>query len=251
MTDQWAVITGASSGIGAAFARAVARQGSNVLLVARSADRLQALADELSAEYSISALVRPVDLTSPQRKELVEELRGLRVHTLVNNAGFGTSGKFAELDRGRLEKEITLNVAALTELSHAVAGPMVERGRGAIINLASTAAFQPIPELAVYAATKAYVLSFTVALWEELHATGVRALAVCPGPTDTNFFDDMGEILQDRRRPEQVVEAALRALARHQPFVIDGAKNRLLAFANRFAPVGVSAKVARLVLHNT
>lgn len=251
MTSQWAVITGASSGIGACFARELARRGSDVLLAARNGTRLAELAEELRGQYAVDVRVRSLDLAADGGAELAEELRELDVHTLVNNAGFGTAGRFAELDGTSLARQVSLNVAALTELSHAVAPAMVRRGRGAIINVASTAAFQPVPEMAVYAATKAYVLSFTVALWEELHPTGVRALAVCPGPTDTAFFDNMGDILRTRRRPEQVVASAFTGLKRHQPFVVDGAGNYLLTFTNRFAPVRLSAKVARRILHHT
>lgn len=254
MDGQWAVITGASAGLGVAYAEHLAAEGHALLLAARREDRLEALADRLRTEHGVEVRVHPVNLSSEAgRGAFVEEIRRTPVHTLVNNAGMGTVGTFAQLDADRVRKEVALNVAALTDLSHAVAGQMVERGRGAIINVASTAAFQPMPEMAVYAATKGYVLQFTIALWEELRSTGVRALAICPGPTSTEFFDNAGDdsVLRVRRTPEQVIDTTFRALAAHEPFVIDGARSKAMALANRFAPRSVSARVARLVLHHT
>lgn len=254
MTTPWAVITGASAGLGITFAERLASQGSNVVLAARREDRLKEVADDLRRRHGVEAEIRAVDLSSEAaRKDFVDEVRGMGVHTLVNNAGFGSVGKFADLDAARVAQEVSLNVGALTELSHAVAGPMTRRGRGAIINVASTGAFQPIPEMAVYAATKGYVLQFTVALWEELHPTGVRAIAICPGPTETEFFRNAGDdsVLSARRTPEQVIDATFDGLAKHRPFVVDGVRNKTMAFANRFAPMGIQARIARLVVRNT
>lgn len=254
MTAEWAVITGASAGLGVAYAERLASEGSNLILAARREDRLNELAEDLRQRHGVEVQVRPVDLASEVgRAAFVDEIRQTPVHTMINNAGVGTVGNFAELDAERVAKEVSLNVGALTELSHAVAAPMVARGRGAIINVASTAAFQPMPEMAVYAATKGYVLQLTVALWEELRLTGVRALAICPGPTSTDFFGNAGDdnVLKSRRTPEQVIDTTFKALAAHEPFVIDGARSKVMAFANRFAPRGLSARVARLVIHNT
>lgn len=254
MTTPWAVITGASAGLGVAFAERLASQGSNVLLAARREDRLQEVAERIERTYGTSAAVRAVDLSSPDaRAGFVDELRHSEVHTLVNNAGFGSVGQFRELDAARVAQEVSLNVGALTELSHAVVGGMVERGSGAIVNVASTAAFQPISGMAVYAATKGYVLQLSVALWDELHDTGVRALAICPGPTDTEFFSNAGDdnVLRSRRTPEQVVDAAFEGLARHRPFVVDGMRNRVMALGNRFLPRGFQTKVAQLVVKHT
>ncbi|WP_296138124.1 SDR family oxidoreductase [uncultured Tessaracoccus sp.] len=253
MESQWAVVTGASAGLGAAFADHIAAQGSGVILAARREDRLEEVAAGIRARHGVPTKVRPVDLASEAgRAEFVEEVRHTPVHTLVNNAGFGSVGEFTSIDAARLAQETSLNVGALTELTRAVVVPMVDRGRGAIINVASTAAFQPMPEMAVYAASKGYVLQFTIALWEELLPTGVRAVAICPGPTDTEFFANAGDgsVLQRRRTPQQVVDATFRALQRHDPFVVDGLRNRALALANRFAPRSVQARVARLVLHH-
>lgn len=254
MANEWAVVTGASAGLGIGYAERLAQQGSDVLLVARRQTLLEATADTLRRRYGVRAEARAVDLSSEDsRAEFVDELRSRPVHTLINNAGFGTVGPFSRLDADRVRSEVSLNVGALTDLSHAVAGQMVDRGRGAIVNVASTAAFQPMPEMAVYAATKGYVLQFTVALWQELYDTGVRALAVCPGPTNTSFFANAGDdqVLRMRRTADQVVDTTFRALARHQPFVVDGFRSQVLAFANRFAPRGLSARVAALVMRYT
>lgn len=254
MTKEWAVVTGASAGLGIAFAEHLAKQGSDIILAARRQDKLEEVADKLAHRHGIRTEVRAVDLASETgRADFVEEIHATPVHTLVNNAGFGSVGKFAELAPARLAQETSLDVGALTELSRAVVEGMIGRRRGAIINVASTAAFQPIPDMAVYAAAKSYVLQFTIALWHELYATGVRAVAICPGPTDTEFFANAGDdgVLTQRRRPDQVVETAFKALEEHRPFAIDGARNRVLALANRFAPRSVQARVAKMVIHNT
>lgn len=254
MTQEWAVVTGASAGLGIAFANRLAQQGSDIILAARREDKLQEVAADLQRRYSIQTQVRPVDLASAAgRADFVEEIRATSVHTLVNNAGFGSVGKFAELDPARISQEASLDVGAVTDLSRAVVAGMVERGRGAIINVASTAAFQPIPDMAVYAAAKGYVLQLTVAMWQELYDTGVRAVAICPGPTDTEFFANAGDdaVLTQRRTPQQVVDTAFAALQAHRPFAIDGVRNKALALANRFAPRSLQAQVAKLVIYNT
>src|SRR5271156_4950090 len=182
-----ALITGASTGIGAEFARKLARRGMNVILVARSEDKLQALASELK---NIKATVIPLDLTlpdaAPTLKKKVAEL-GLQVDLLINNAGFGTFGPFEEIDPKLEQQEIQLNVMALVDLTHAFIPAMLERGEGAIINLASVAAHQPVPYMSVYAATKAFVLSFSEALWAEYKDRGIRVLSLNPGATKTEF----------------------------------------------------------------
>lgn len=247
MSMPWAVVTGASSGLGVHYADRLAQQGSDLILAARREQELSEVADDLRRRHGVTVEIRPVDLASEDgRAGFVEEVAGLDVHTIVNNAGFGSAGQFKDLERSRVQQEVSLNVGALTELSHAVVGGMVERGRGAIINVASTAAFQPMPGLAVYSGTKIYVLQFTVALWEELHDTGVRALAVCPGPTNTRFFEYAGDdsVLRQRRSPEQVIDASFRALEAHRPFVVDGVRNRIVALSNRFVPRSVSARLA-------
>lgn len=244
---QWAVVTGASGGLGEEFARHLASQGANVILVARSHEKLDQLARALEDEFGIATWVLPCDLSdAAARAELIEQLTGAEVHTMVNNAGFGTIGKFADRSSERINEEIAVNIAALTELTHAVLPHLVARGRGAIINVASTAAFQPIPEMAVYAASKAYVLRFTEALWAELRGTEVRAVCICPGPTETQFFAAAGDdnVMTNRRSPSQVVAATFAALANHQPYVVDGRRNWLLAQLNRFAPTRLQLLVA-------
>lgn len=222
------LITGASSGIGEAFARALAARGDNLLLVARSEDKLISLCNELGRAHGVGCQQFAVDLSEEGAGGLLfaEAVgRGLEVETLVNNAGFGSMGEFASLDLHRELNMIELNVRALVELTHLFLAPMRERKRGSIINVASTAAFQPVPFMATYAATKAFVLSFSEALWEENRALGVRVLALCPGVTETNFFA-AGKMerppFRASQTPEQVVATALRALEHGRSHVVSG-----------------------------
>lgn len=248
--SSWAVVTGASAGLGEAFAGHLAKHGSNVALVARRAGEMQNLAAGLERAHGVGTMVLPTDLTDEDaRAALIERLDALQVHTLVNNAGFGTHGPLSTLERDRISREVRLNALALTELTHAVLPAMVGRGRGAIVNVASTAAFQPIPEMATYAATKAYVLSLSNALWAELRTTGVRVVCVCPGPTNTSFFENLGNdsVMTNRRTPDQVIAATFRALDRRQPYVVDGWMNKTLAQANRFAPTTLALKLSNWV----
>lgn len=250
MQQTWAVVTGASSGLGVTFAQRIARQGVGVVLVARSAEPMHKLAKDLEANHGVETMVLPVDLSDRNaRQALVETITDLNLSYLVNNAGFGTLGSFAAADAERMIREQELNMVAVTDLTRAVVPGMVERGRGAIINVASTAAFQPVPEMAVYAATKAFVLRFTIALWHELHPTGVRAVAVCPGPTDTGFFAEAGDdsVMSRRRNPEQVADSTFAALKRHRPYVVDGFVNSVMAFANRLAPTSLQTVLARRI----
>ncbi|NHB85481.1 SDR family oxidoreductase [Tessaracoccus sp. HDW20] len=250
MSRTWAVVTGASSGLGVAFAERIASEGVNVVLSARSADRLDALGADLRSRYGVETATVAVDLgVREQRDVLIEVMADKPLSYLVNNAGFGTIGEFVDADPDRIFDELNLNVVALTKLSRAAVPGMVARGHGAIINVASTAAFQPLPTMAVYAASKSYVLNFSIALWEELRTTGVRAMAICPGPTDTEFFQKAGDdnVLARRRTPQQVVDTTFRTLGQHRPYAIDGARNSALAFANRFAPAWFQAKAARFL----
>jgi len=220
------LITGASSGIGAAFARKLAARGRNVLLVARSEDKLIALCNELGRLTSIRAQYLALDLQQHEAgAQLFEETqkRELEIDTLINNAGFGSMGDFAKLDPDRELEMIELNVRAVVDLTHRFLPRMRERKRGTIINVASTAAFQPVPYMATYAATKAFVLSFSEALWEENRLHGVHVMALCPGVTETNFFQ-ASEIdrppMRTIQTPEEVVETALRALDRKKNLVV-------------------------------
>jgi short-subunit dehydrogenase len=236
------LITGASSGIGAAFARKLAKRGRNVLLVARSEDKLIALCNEIGRASGIRAQYVAIDMAEPEAAYyLFEETkkRELLIDMLVNNAGFGSMGDFARLDRAQELEMIDLNVKSLVDLTYRFLVPMRERGQGAIINLASTAGFQAVPFMATYAATKAFVLSFSQALWEENRRHGIHVLALCPGVTDTNFFA-ASKIdrppMRTVQTPEEVVDAALRGLARGKGLVISGWTNWLTTEAERFVP---------------
>jgi len=236
------LITGASSGIGEAFARKLAAEGHNVLLVARSEDKLIALCNELGLNHNVRAEYFVADLSQPESPaRLLEETRerNLEIDLLINNAGFGSMGEFGELDLARELNMIDLNVRSLVELTHLFLQPMRERKRGSIINVASTAGFQPVPFMATYAATKAFVLSFSEALWEENRAFGIKVMALCPGVTETGFF----EASRMKRPPgravqtsEQVVEVALRAWKRGKSSVISGWPNRIMVGTERLVP---------------
>ncbi len=239
-----ALVTGASSGIGSEFARQLAARGADVVLVARRADRLESLAAELREAHGITAHVVPADLSEPRPgAALARRLaaRGIEVDTLVANAGFGTYGVFAEEDGARLADEIAVNVAAVVDLAHAFYPGMLVRGRGALVTVASTAAYQPVPRMAVYGATKAFVLSFTEALWFEARRSGLRVLALSPGATESEFFDiaDNGDRFGTRRQSAaEVVALAMRVLDRRRgpASVVSGTGNRLASLVARLAP---------------
>lgn len=244
-----ALITGASSGIGAAFARELAARGMSVVLVARSMDRLERLATELGRQNA-QVVVIGADLSEPAAVTgLIQEIqgRGLTVDLLINSAGFGLHGSFETLASHQEQREIELNVAALVALTHAVVPAMVSHGVGGVINVASTLAFQPTPYMAVYGATKAFVLSFTHALAAEHRGNGVRFLALCPGPTATPFYEVSGgkEVFarMRMRTPEQVVKTGLRAFERGRPVAVDGAANRWLFRLTGGVPDGVGARM--------
>ncbi|MFG2593669.1 SDR family NAD(P)-dependent oxidoreductase [Streptomyces sp. NPDC048438] len=231
-----ALVTGASSGLGAEFAVQLAARGHDLVLVARSEDRLAALAGRLSAEYGIHTHVMVQDLAEPEAAlriadRLVE--RALRVDLLVNNAGFGTCGRFETIAARRDHDQLMVNVVALVDLTHALLPDMLERGAGAVVNVASTAAFQPAPYFAVYGAAKAFVLNFGLALRQEYRKRGIRVLTVCPGPVDTPFFDTIGTrdaaVNGSLSTPEAVVSAALRALDRNRGYLAPGLGNALSA----------------------
>jgi short-subunit dehydrogenase len=251
-----ALVTGASSGLGSEFARRFAERGADLVLVARRAGRLEELAAELRTAHGVTVTVVPFDLARPDagralRAEL--DARSLSVHLLVNNAGFGTHVPFVRTEPARIEEEITLNVSALVDLTRAFVPPMVDAGRGAVVNLASIAAYQPTPGMAVYGATKAFVLHFTEALAFELRGSGVKVLTVSPGPTSTEFFDVAGPGASGGARfqsAEQVVSAALRALERRSTpaSTVSGALNLLTASAARFVPRRVALAISGRML---
>ncbi len=248
----WTLITGASAGIGRAFASHLAERGHDLVLTARRVDELQATAD-LARTHGVRAEVISSDLSERAgRLGLLEELRsrGLEIDTLVNNAGFGSIGRFAELDAERLDAEVELDVQAVVHLTRALLPPMLAAGRGTIINLASTAAFQPLPTMAVYAAAKAFVLSFSEALWDEVRDQGVRVIALCPGPTDTDFFTRAGDdgVLTGRRSADQAVRTCLDALDKGRPYVIDGLVNTVQSEVSKRTPVRVAIPLARAMV---
>ena len=250
------LITGASSGIGAAFARKLAKRGRNVLLVARSEDKLIALCNEIGRVSGSRAQYIALDLTEPDAAAaLFEETqkRELLVEMLVNNAGFGSMGDFTRLELKTELEMIDLNVKSLVDLTYKFLLPMRERRQGTIINVASTAGFQAVPFMATYAATKAFVLSFSEALAEENEKHGIRVLALCPGVTDTNFFA-ASKIdrppMRTVQTPEEVVDAALRGLRRGKTTVVSGWTNWITVEAERFVPRSVVTKVAAKALRS-
>ncbi|MGG7465327.1 SDR family NAD(P)-dependent oxidoreductase [Plantibacter sp. YIM 135347] len=234
------LITGASSGLGVEFAKRFASRGSNLVLVARRADRLEALATELRTTTGVEVTVIPADLgVEGAAAKLHGEVgrRGLRITSLVNNAGFGSHGAFDEADPERMVGEIQLNVGTLVELSRRFMPQLLE-GNGALVTIASTAAYQPTPGMAVYGATKAFVLSFTEALWAEARGTGLRVLAVSPGATETEFFDVVGTedaAVGRKQTSRQVIDTAFRALDRPDggPSVVSGRMNHFTALGTR------------------
>ncbi|HEY8185821.1 MAG TPA: SDR family oxidoreductase [Pyrinomonadaceae bacterium] len=244
------LITGASSGIGEVFARKLAARGRNVLLVARSEDKLITLCNELGRSNSIRAQYVALDLSNPESPARLfeeSEKRGLFVDLLINNAGFGSMGEMSKLDLERELNMIDLNIKALVELTYRFLQPMLERKQGAIINVASTAAFQPVPFMATYAATKAFVLSFSEALWEENRPYGIKIMALCPGVTDTNFFEAARGHKPPARlsqTPEEVVDVALRGLARGKGHIISGWTNFLMTQSERLAPRSLITRLA-------
>jgi len=250
MTQPVVLITGASAGLGVEFARQLSAQGARLVLVARRKERLEELAAELGKARAVA-----LDLSAAgAAKALLADLAAHDEHVdcLINNAGFGAGGTVAEVDPARQRQMIELNCGLLTELAALVLPAMLERKRGGILNVASTAAFQPGPGAAVYYATKAYVLSFTEALHEEVAGSGVHVTALCPGPTKTEFFEvaDYGRGSRLERLGMEsgpVVAAGLAGLSANKPVVIPGVMNKAGAQGHRFLPRAVLRKVAKLV----
>ena len=242
-----ALITGASAGIGAVFAQELAARQTNLVLLARSEAKLQQLAQQLQEQHKIQVDFLAQDLTAPTAATDVFDAvteKGLTIDLLVNNAGFGEYGSFAELDGEQQLKMIQLNILASVALTHKFLPGMRQRRHGGIINMSSVAAFQPMPYFCVYAATKAFVLSFSEALAAENKSYGVHVLAVCPGPTDTNFFQEadfpsmLADVAAQNYTPsEVVVREALKGLENKQTTVVPGALgNQLIANLPRFLP---------------
>lgn len=248
-----AVVTGASAGMGAEFARQLAQRGHDVLLVARRADRLEAVAAELKAKHGRTGHVLALDLAGAGAAEEVlaraEALGGADV--LVNNAGFGSYGAFVDSEPAKDLGQIRLNCEALAALMHAFLPGMLERKRGAILNVASLAGFQPVPWMSTYAATKAFVLSLTEAVSEEVRGSGVTLCALCPGPVSTEFFEVAfpGRASEMRRppgekSPPEIVRSALAALDSGAVVRIPTALWWLTAFSQRFAPRALVRRIS-------
>ncbi len=253
---RWALVTGASMGIGEAFARALAQRGMNVVLCARSADRLQALAQAIAAEHGVQAAVVAADLSRPgaAADAWARACDGRDVHLLVNNAGYGLHGRFESLPREGQAEMVALNCTAVLELAHLALGHMRPRGTGGIVNVASVVAFQPVPWLATYAATKAFVLSLSESLAEENRGSGVRILCVSPGPTPSGFQATAGTRVHAGQpgylQPDAVVEAALAALDAGRTQVAPGLANRLSTVFGRLLPLGTVTRIARRINEN-
>jgi short-subunit dehydrogenase len=249
-----ALITGASGGIGEAFARHLALLGKDLILVARSGGKLEALAQEQATGHGVQTHVIAADLARPDsaRALWVETERlGLAVDLLVNNAGFGKGGEFTELPFGVQADMVRLNVNTLMELTHLYLPAMRDRRRGGVINLGSTASFQPVPYMAVYGATKAFVLSFSEALAEEVAADGVTVMALCPGATATGFQATAG-VWEEQRdsmaTADEVVAEALRAFERRRSSFVHGGMNKLMALGGRMAPRRIVLPIAARVV---
>lgn len=244
------LITGASAGLGAEFARQCAARGDEIVLVARRRDRLDALARAIGPQ----AHVIEADLGEPEApaRVVAETMRrGLWVRTLINNAGFGLTGRFEEIPLDRQLEMVDLNVRALTELSYAAIADMRARGAGALLNVASTAAFQAGPHMAVYYASKAYVLSLTEALHQELKGSGIAVTALCPGPTATEFFDVAGapdgRLAKMATDPVAVVRAGLDGLAKNKAIIVPGLMNKVGSQSSRLLPRAAMRRIiARL-----
>jgi len=245
-----ALVTGASAGLGVEFARQLSAKGQRLVLVARRKERLDELATELGNARAVE-----MDLSLPGAAgRLMTDIaaHGETVVLLVNNAGFGLTGRFAELDGRRQREMIDLNCGALAELAHGVLAGMIERKSGGILNVASTAAFQPGPGMAVYFATKAFVLSFSEALHDEVKRRGVKVSCLCPGPTRTEFrqvsgFNPKGPIGKVSADAASVVAAGIKGLERNQAVVVPGLSNKMISQVHRLMPRALMRRAARMV----
>lgn len=252
---KWALVTGASSGIGEYFCRDLAKRGANLILVARRKEKLTILAEQMTEHYKIQTHVISEDLAKLDAAQSVYDAvqkLGIHVDILINNAGFGMYGKLHETELKRNQDMLIVNVFSLSTLTQLFLPAMIEKKEGTIINVASTAAFQPVPYMSNYGATKAFVLSFTEALWAEYKDVGIHVLAICPGPVETEFFDvlDMGEpSLGTMDTPENVVRTAFKAIDKNKIYAIPGpAVNYIKAQLSRLSPRETTAKIAEKIL---
>jgi len=245
---DWALVTGASAGLGTAFATRLAELGLSVVLTARREERLRALAADLERRFEVQTRVVAVDLGEPGAAErLADEVDDLEIGVLVNNAGFGMAGRYVRQDPDRLSAMITLNCVSPVSLTRRLLPAMVERGRGAVIMVASIAGNQPVPLNGVYSATKAFDRFFGEMLWAEMLGSGVDVLVLEPGPTETEFQDVAGETAHAGEPPEQVVRTALDALGR-QPSVVSGWGNWIRSLGARVLPRSIAVLVAGRVM---
>jgi len=247
---KWALITGASAGIGTALARELAAGGTNLVLTARRRDRLAGLAGELTAKHNIRTLVCVADLAQPLGPQEIfsfTESKNIAVDLLVNNAGFGAYGEFHKTRLDRIVEMTQVNVTAVVHLTHLFLPGMIARGSGDILILASTASFQPVPYITVYAATKSFDLSFAEGLAEEVRQYGIRVCALCPGSTETEFHEVAGQRKHTKRSPEtakKVAHVGLRAMAAGKTVVVSGFSNWLGAEGVRFVPRRLVTRIA-------
>lgn len=239
--NKTALITGASSGIGEVFAYELAKKRCNLVLVARSKDKLDRLSSKLESDYRIKVISLPMDLTNRHAPKLIWDAlkeRGIRIDILVNNAGAGTLERFHQINEERINNEIQLNITSLTELTRRFLEPMIKRNNGIIINVASMTAFQPAPYMAVYGATKSYVLSFTQALWAENRENGIKILALCPGETRSSFHTSSGSdhLKGNRMEPIEVVKTAFKGIEKGNSYQIAGRTNYIFSLFSRLLP---------------
>ncbi|MFM0653603.1 SDR family NAD(P)-dependent oxidoreductase, partial [Paraburkholderia sediminicola] len=249
-----ALVTGASRGLGEVFAESLAKRGANLVLVARSFDALRGLAERLTAQYGVECVPLAFDLSDPQAAASITaeiERRDIQIDLLVNNAGFGLTGPFLSHDVGRTQEEILVNVHTLVALTHFLGAGMAARRKGGVINIASNASFQPLPFMATYAASKAFVLHFSEALNYELAESGVHVMAACPGSTATRFFDGISTNLSpgDMDSAESVVERTFEAFDRREIVAYPGRSSvRALSWLPRWLPRSVIVHIAAVAM---
>jgi short-subunit dehydrogenase len=258
LSARIALITGASSGMGRDYARELASRGVSLVLVARRTEPLEQLAQELQGRFSVATHVMPTDLADEAaRQGLHDKLRtkGIKIDLLINNAGFGLFGPFAQSEWRRVHQLLNVDIAALTHLTHLFLPPMIEQHWGRVLLVASTVAFQPTPGYAVYAAAKSYVLSFGGAINRELRGTGVSCTTVCPGVTETPFFDVAGQKetfyhRMTKMKSDVVVHQAIDALLDGRGTIVAGWFNLALALSTHLAPRGMLINIAERLMRN-
>lgn len=254
LDGRTALVTGASSGIGAEIARRLAARGASLVLAARRVDALERLAADLRRSYGTGVEVRAVDLADRGERAALGAMSGIDI--LINNAGLGVYGPFADAAWDRLERMLEVDVVALTHLTHLMLPAMRRAGWGRIMQVASIAAFQPCPSYAVYASGKAQVLSFGVALNHELRGTGVSCTTLCPGVTETEFFDVAGQRMNRFQRATvmksaEVARVGVDAMLRRRPVIVAGRSNTVTALSGRLLPVALAARISALVMRET